>query len=81
MQTNIQPTVFYKPAVKAKLDYVTVEVTEENWGRIRVLFLDDENRAIAAQDVPMTLEESESWAGDDSYVLMLALQKLGISTV
>lgn len=79
MQTDIQPTTFYKPAVKAKLDYVAVQITEENWGRIRVLFLDDEDRAIAAEDVPMTLEESEGWQGDDSYVLTLALQKLGIS--
>lgn len=79
MQRDIQPTAFYKPAVKAKLGYVNVEITNENWGSIRVLFLDDEDRAIAAHDVPITLEESEGWQGDDSYVLTLALQKLGIS--
>lgn len=79
MEQNIQPVSLYKQAVKAKLQYVNVEISEHNWATISVLFYDEDGLAIAARQVHMTVEESNAWGGDDAYVLTLALQKLGIA--
>jgi hypothetical protein len=76
----IETTVVVKPAVNAAVQYMIVNFSEDEWGVARVLLLDDENNAIAAHDMPITLEESEAWEGDDMYILKIALEKLGISS-
>lgn len=76
----IETTVVVKPAVNAAVQYMIVNFSEAEWGVARVLLLDDENNAIAAHDVQITLEESEAWEGDDMYILKIALEKLGISS-
>jgi hypothetical protein len=76
----IETTVVVKPAINAAVQYMIVNFTDNEWGVARVLLLDEDNNAIAAHDVPITVEESENWTGDDLYILTLALEKLGISS-
>lgn len=85
MQLNLSQPIasvqIQKPAVKAAVQYVIVNFDAKEWATIRLLLLDADGNAIAAHDVPMTLAESQAWAGDDKYVLTLALKKLGINNV
>lgn len=74
----IAPTVLAKPATKAAVQYVLVQFQAAEWATIRVNLLDEDDRALQAYDVPMTLQESKAWKGDDTYVLNLALSKLGL---
>lgn len=75
---NIQPPLVSKPVVTAAVQYVNVKFVPSEWATIRVIFLDEDGKIVIAHDVTMTLEESQLWLGDDTYVLNLALQKLGI---
>lgn len=75
----IAPTVLAKPATKAAVQYVLVQFQPTEWATIRVNLIDEDGRIMQAHDVPMTQEESQAWTGDDTYVLNLALTKLGIS--
>lgn len=75
----IEPMQTQKPAVSAAVQYMIVKFGESKWATIRLLLLDEDGLAVAAHDVPMTLEESNAWQGDDEYVLQIALQKLGMS--
>lgn len=76
---NIKPTTVAKPVIKATVQYVLVQFQPTEWATIRVNLLDEDGRIMQAHDVPMTVEESQSWTGDDTYVLNIALQKLGIN--
>lgn len=82
MQLNLSQPIasvqIQKPAVKAAVQYVIVNFDANEWATIRLLLLDADGNAIAAHDVPMTLQESASWTGGDEYVLKLALGKLGM---
>lgn len=82
MQLNLSQPIasvqIQKPAVKAAVQYVIVNFDAKEWGTIRLLLLDADGNAIAAHDVPMTLQESTNWTGGDEYVLKLALGKLGM---
>jgi hypothetical protein len=78
LHQQITSTPVVKPAIKAAVQYVIVNFGETEWATARVLLLDEDNNAIAAHDVAITVEESEQWQGDDAYVLALALQKLGL---
>lgn len=75
----IEPTQTAKPAVNAAVQYVIVNFRPEEWATIRLLLLDEDGNANAAHDVVMTEQESALWEGDDTYVITLALQKLGLS--
>lgn len=74
----IESTSVVKPAIKAAVQYVIVNFGEAEWGTARVLLLDEDNNAIAAHDVAITVAESEGWTGDDAYILSLATKKLGL---
>lgn len=76
----IETTVVVKPAINAAVQYMIVNFGTEEWGTARILLLDEDGNAIAAEDVNVTLAESEAWEGDDTYILNLALQKLGLSS-
>lgn len=82
MQLNLSQPIasvqIQKPAVKAAVQYVIVNFDANEWATIRLLLLDADGNAIAAHDVPMTLQESSKWTGGDEYVLKLALGKLGM---
>lgn len=76
---QIVPFVVNKPAVKATVDSVIVQFKRpEEWGTVRVIFFDENDTLVQAYNVAITYEESQAWTGDDTYVLNLALQKLGI---
>ena len=76
---QIVPLVVNKPAVKAIVDSITVQfVRPEEWGIVRVIFFDENDTPVQAYNVAMSYEESQAWTGDDTYVLDLALTKLGI---
>lgn len=77
----IKPTQVAKPVVKAAVQYMIVNFNPTEWATIRLNLLDEDGAAVIAHDVPMTFEESQGWTGGDEYVINLALQKLGISTV
>lgn len=80
LSLTIAPTIVAKPAVKAAVQYVLVQFQQPTeWATIRVNLIDEDGRIMQAHDVPMTYEESQAWTGDDTYVLNLALTKLGIS--
>lgn len=84
MQTpslNITPIVTTQKITKAVLSHMIVYFEQESWATIRLHLQDENGQTLVAQDVPMTLEESQGWTGGDEYVINLALQKLGISTV
>ncbi|MFN9901379.1 MAG: hypothetical protein ACK55Z_21875 [bacterium] len=76
---NIQPIQTSKPAVKAVMNFVTIEFSPDKYAYGRLSLLDEDNTIVSVNDVDFTLEELNSWGMDDNYVLELALQKLGIS--
>lgn len=78
LSLTIAPTVVAKPVIKASVQYVLVQFQPTEWATIRVNLIDEDGRIMQAHDVPMTQEESQAWTGDDTYVLNLALTKLGI---
>jgi hypothetical protein len=79
LHAEIAPVQMQKPVVKAAVQYVIVNFNPEEWATARILFLDEDNLALRAEDVAITVEESQAWEGDDGYILALALQKLGVA--
>lgn len=69
-----------KPAVKAVVKYLTVQFLAGNqYATARVELLDVDGKVNAAHDVAFTEAELASWGADDTFVLTLALQKLGLT--
>lgn len=78
--SNITPTVVSKPAVKAELHRVVFEFMSNTYAYAIVMLLDEDNKPLEMKQVEFTLEEMNGWGQDDTYVLTLALQKLGMQT-
>lgn len=76
LEQSIQPTLFHKPATKIVVDNVNVVFKPDEWAVIKLVYMDDNGNALKHTYVPMTVEESMSWSGDDNYVLQLAFSKL-----
>jgi hypothetical protein len=79
LHTTIAPQQAYKPIVRAAVQHLLVTFNADEWGTARILFLDEDNNALRAEDVVITLAESTNWKKDDTYILNLALNKLGLS--
>lgn len=78
--SNITPTEVVKPAVKAELHKVIFEFMPNKYAYAVVILLDEDNKPLEMKQVEFTLEEMNDWGQDDTYVLTLALQKLGMQT-
>jgi hypothetical protein len=79
IQQPIQPTNIVKPAIKAQLKSVDVRFGPgEEYATISILLLNEDDRHVITRMVQMTVEESEQWGTDDSYLLQFAIDKLGL---
>lgn len=80
LQTPITPVPSSKPAVEAICQYVLVQFGEgEQYAYARILLNDEDGTNVAAHQVYFTEEELSGWGTDDTFVLDLALTKLGIA--
>lgn len=80
LQTPIQPVETSKPAVEALCQYVLVQFGEgEQYANCRVILNDEDGTTVATHEVKFTEEELAGWGTDDTFVLDLALTKLGIA--
>ena len=78
--SNITPTSVVKPAVQAELHKVIFEFMPNKYAYAILVLLDEDNKPLEMKQVEFTLEEMNGWGQDDTYVLTLALQKLGMQT-
>lgn len=80
LQTPIQPVPSSKPAVEAICQFVVVQFGEgEQYAYSRILLNDEDGTTVATHEVKFTEEELAGWGTDDTFVLDLALTKLGIA--
>ena len=80
LQTPITPVPSSKPAVEAICQYVLVQFGEgEQYAYARILLNDKDGSTVASHQVNVTEEELANWGTDDTFVLTLALQKLGLT--
>lgn len=80
LQTPITPVETSKPAVEALCQYVLVQFGEgEQYANCRVILNDEDGSTVASHQVNFTEEELSGWGTDDTFVLDLALTKLGIA--
>jgi len=76
--SNITPLSVSKPAVKAEIQRVVFEFNPTRYAYGMISLLDEDGKIVTVTEVNFTVEEMNLWGEDDSYVLHLALQKLGI---
>lgn len=80
LQTPIQPVPSSKPAVEAICQFVVVQFGEgDQYAYARLLLNDEDGSTVATHQVNFTEEELAGWGADDTYVINLALDKLGIA--
>lgn len=80
LQTPIQPTNATKPAVEAVMRFVTITFKpEEQYAYCHLELYDEDNVPVAQHQVQFTEAELADWGTDDTFVLTLALQKLGLT--
>jgi hypothetical protein len=76
--TPIVPVETTAPAVKAQQVYVNVRFGEgDQYANGMVNFFDADGNIVQSSSVSYTEEELADWGTDDTYVLNLALTKLG----
>lgn len=76
----IQPSNTSKPAVEAKLKFVnTLFQPGDGYAFAHVELFDEDGLTVAQHQVQFTEAELADWGTDDSFVLTLALQKLGLT--
>lgn len=76
LETPITPVATNKPAVKAQIQYVIVNFTDdEDYANARLNFVDEDGRINVAYDVNFTADELADWGNDDQIVLAKALAK------
>lgn len=80
LQTTIQPANANKPAVEALLRFVTITFkANDSYAYAHVELFDEDNVSVAQHQVQFTEAELADWGTDDTFVLNLALQKLGLT--
>lgn len=80
LQTPIQPVATSKPAVEALCQYVLVQFGEgDQYANCRILLNDEDGSTVVSHQVYFTEEELSGWGTDDTFVINLALDKLGIA--
>lgn len=80
LQTPIQPVETSKPAVEAICQYVVVQFGQgDQYAHCRILLNDENGSTVASHQVNFTEEELAGWGTDDTSVINLALDKLGIA--
>lgn len=80
LETPIQPTPTNKPAIEAKLKFVTTLFQPGlNYAFAHVELFDEDGATVAQHQVQFTEAELADWGTDDTFVLNLALQKLGLT--
>lgn len=80
MITPITPAITNKPAVTANLKFVTITfLPNEHYGYAHLELIDEDGMAVAQQQVQFTEAELADWGTNDTFVLTLALQKLGLT--
>jgi hypothetical protein len=79
LNKNITPRTIGKPATRAVCQYVNVQfLNNAEYATARINLLDVDGRVVASHDVAFTEAELSAWGTDDTFVLNLALSKLGI---
>lgn len=79
LKATITPRTIGKPARRAVCQNVTINfLNGAEYASARINLLDEDDRVVASHDVSFTESELEKWGSDDSFVLNLALSKLGI---
>ncbi len=80
LQTPIQPVETSKPATVALCQFVIVNFGEgDQYAHCRILLNDEDGSTVASHQVNFTAEELAGWGTDDTFVINLALDKLGIA--
>lgn len=80
LQTPIQPASTTKPATEAKMRGVIVTFgPNESYAYAHIELFDEDGETVAQQQVQFTEGELADWGTDDTFVLTLALQKLGLT--
>ncbi len=78
LQTPIQPAETSKPAVEAICNHVQVRFSAgDNYAFAHISLFDEDGKVVSYEQVNFTEEELADWGTDDTYVLNLALTKLG----
>lgn len=80
LETPIQPVETSKPATLAICQFVIINFGEgDQYAHCRILLNDEDGGTVASQQVNFTEEELADWGTDDTFVINLALDKLGIA--
>lgn len=78
LKTPIQPVETNKPAVEAVCNHVQIGFDAgDQYAFAQILLLDENGTIVSSNQVNFTEEELANWGTDDTYVLNLALTKLG----
>lgn len=76
----IDPIPTSKPATVAICQYVVVQFGQgDQYANCRILLNDEDGSTVASHEVKFTEQELAGWSTDDTYVINLALTKLGIA--
>jgi hypothetical protein len=79
LNKNITPRTIGKPARRAVCQNVTINfLNGAEYASARIHLLDEDNRVVASHDVAFSEAELSAWGTDDTFVLNLALSKLGV---
>lgn len=80
LETPITPVNASKLATQAILKFVTVTFNQnDSYAFAHVDLQDEDGASVAQRQVGFTEKELANWGADDTFVLTLALQKLGLT--
>ncbi len=78
LQTPIEPVATSKPAVTAVCNYVHIQFgSGDEYANACIILLDQEGSQVSIEQVKFTENELADWGTDDTFIINLALTKLG----